>query len=67
MHGGKRDAAIIQLLRHTFTKSLLYRRVDLVTVQQFKGHKRIDSTARYTTPSERHLEVAVARLELEEV
>jgi len=31
------------------------------------GHKRIDSTARYTKPSERDMEVAVSRLELEEV
>jgi len=31
------------------------------------GHKRIDSTAGYTKPSERDMEVAEARLELEEV
>ena len=27
------------------------------------GHKRIDSTARYTKPSERDMELVVARLE----
>jgi hypothetical protein len=31
------------------------------------GHKRVDSTARYTKPSERDLEDAVERLELEEM
>jgi len=49
-----------------FAKSLLDREVDLVTVKHLMGHKRIDSTARYNKPSERDLEVAVARLELEE-
>ena len=55
------------VLRHTFGRSLLDRGVDLVTVQQLMGHKRVDSTARYTKPSERDLEGAVERLELEEV
>jgi integrase/recombinase XerD len=55
------------VLRHTFARSLLDKGVDLVTVQQLMGHKRVDSTARYTKPSERDMEVAVARLELEEV
>jgi len=36
------------LLRHTFARSLLDRGVDLVTVQQLMGHRRVDSTARYT-------------------
>lgn len=55
------------VLRHTFAKSLIDKGVDLVTVQQLMGHQRIDSTARYTKPSKRDLEVAVSRLELEEV
>jgi site-specific recombinase XerD len=55
------------VLRHTFARSLLDKGVDLVTVQQLMGHKRIDSTARYTRPSERDLEAAVATLELEEM
>lgn len=55
------------VLRHTFARSLLDKGVDLVTVQQLMGHKRVDSTARYTRPSERDLEAAVATLELEEM
>jgi hypothetical protein len=31
------------------------------------GHKRIDSTARYTRPGEKDLEKAVEKLELDEV
>lgn len=54
------------VLRHTFARSLLDNGVDLVTVQQLMGHKRLDSTARYTKPSKRDLEEAVARLEIEE-
>jgi len=61
------DGVSPHVLRHTFARSLLDKGVDLVTVQQLMGHKRIDSTARYTKPSERDLEVAVARLELEEI
>ncbi len=55
------------VLRHTFAKSLIDKGVDLVTVKHLMGHKRLDSTARYTKPSRRDLEVAVSRLELEEV
>jgi site-specific recombinase XerD len=53
------------VLRHTFARSLLDKGVDLVTVQQLMGHKRVDSTARYARPGERDLEAAVSRLELE--
>jgi len=52
--------------RHTFGRSLIDRSVDLPTVQNLMGHKRIDSTARYTKPSASDLERAVARLEIEE-
>lgn len=55
------------VLRHTFGRSLLDRGVDLVTVQALMGHKRIDTTARYTKPSQQNLESAVARLEIEEM
>ena len=55
------------VLRHTFGRSLIDRSVDLPTVQNLMGHKRIDSTARYTKPSVSDLERAVARLETEEV
>lgn len=61
------DKVSPHVLRHTFARSLLDKRVDLVTVQQLMGHKRVDSTARYTKPSEKDMEVAVARLELEEL
>lgn len=54
------------ILRHTFGRSLINRGVDLPTVQHLMGHKRIDSTARYTKPSSSDLERAVARLEIEE-
>ena len=40
--------------------------VDLVTVKELMGHNRVDSTARYTKPSEQDLEGAVERLEREE-
>lgn len=55
------------MLRHTFGKGLLDKGVPMVTVQKLMGHKRLDSTARYTQPSERDMEVAVTRLELEEI
>jgi len=63
----KLEGVTPHVLRHTFARSLLDKGVDLVTVQQLMGHKRVDSTARYTKPSERDMEVAVARLELEEL
>ncbi len=55
------------VLRHTFWRSLIDRGVDLVTVKELMGHTRIDSTARYTRLSEKDLEGALARLELEEL
>jgi site-specific recombinase XerD len=54
------------LLRHTFGRSLIDQGVDLVTVKELMGHKRLESTARYTRPSERDLRRAVKRLETEE-
>lgn len=53
-------------LRCTPGRSLLDRGVDLKTVKELMGHKRVDSTARYTKPSERDLEGAEERLEIEE-
>jgi site-specific recombinase XerD len=55
------------VLRHTFGRSLLGRGVELVTAQHLMGLKRVDSTARYTKSSERDLEGAIARQELEEL
>ena len=61
------DEVTPHVLRHTFAKSLIDRGVALVTVQRLMGHKRLDSTARYTQPSKHDLRVAVRRSELEEV
>lgn len=61
------DGVSPHVLRHTFARSLRDKGVDLVTVQHLMGHRRVDSTARYTKSSERDLEVAVSRLELEEL
>jgi site-specific recombinase XerD len=36
-----------------------------VTVARLLGHERLETTTRYTTPSHRHLEQAVAKLERE--
>lgn len=63
----KLDGVTPHVLRHTFAKSLIDKGVDLVTVKHLMGHKRLDSTARYTKPSRRDLEVAVSRLEIEEL
>ncbi|MFV2044553.1 MAG: tyrosine-type recombinase/integrase [Anaerolineales bacterium] len=63
----KLEGVTPHVLRHTFAKSLIDKGVDLVTVKHFMGHKRLDSTARYTKPSKRDLEVAVSRLEIEEI
>jgi hypothetical protein len=39
---------------------------DLVTVSALLGHQRLETTAIYTTPRQRDLEQAVARLEQED-
>ena len=55
------------VLRHTFGRSLVNKNVDLITVMKLMGHRRLDSTARYTQPSKQDLKFAVRRLELEEI
>jgi site-specific recombinase XerD len=50
-------------LRHSFGKHVLDAGEDLVTVARLLGHERLETTARYTTPSHRDLEQAVAKLE----
>jgi hypothetical protein len=42
--------------------NLLRNRVDIVTVAELMGHRRLDTTRLYTLPTERELEDAVARL-----
>jgi site-specific recombinase XerD len=54
-------------LRHSFGKHALDAGVDLVTVSKLLGHTRLDTTARYTTPSEKDLEKAVAKLEFDNI
>lgn len=61
------DGVTPHVLPHSFAKSLIANNVPLVTVQRLLGHRRLDSTSRYTQPSKRDLKVAVSRLELEEV
>jgi integrase/recombinase XerD len=51
------------VLRHTFGKQALDSGADLVTVSNLLGHRRLDTTAIYTQPSEHDKELAVQRLE----
>jgi len=51
------------VLRHSFAKQVLDTGTDLVAVSKLLGHQRLDTTARYTQPTERDLEKAVERLE----
>lgn len=55
-------AASAHTLRHTFGTNLLRNGVDVVTVAELMGHRRLDTTRLYTLPTERDLEDAVARL-----
>ncbi len=49
--------------RHTFPRFLLEQGVDLVTVQNLMGHKKIETTARYGKASSKELSDAVKRLD----
>ena len=50
-------------LRHSFGKHALDAGADLVSVSALLGHQRLETTAIYTTPSQRDLEKVVAKLE----
>jgi len=50
-------------LRHSFGKHALDAGVGLVEVSILLGHQRLETTAIYTTPSQRDLEAAVGKLE----
>jgi site-specific recombinase XerD len=50
-------------LRHTFAKRLLDVGANLVTVASLLGHERIETTARYTQPTDWDLEKAMGLVE----
>jgi integrase/recombinase XerC len=51
------------VLRHTFATRLLREAgADLVAVAEILGHESLNTTARYTRPSESELEAVVERL-----
>ncbi len=52
--------------RHSFATELLRQGVPLTAVGALLGHESLQSTARYTRPSERDLRDAVAKLALED-
>ena len=52
--------------RHTFATELLRKGVPLTAVGALLGHESLQSTARYTQPSEKDLREAVQKLALEE-
>ena len=56
------DGVTPHVLRHTFAKTALDAGANLVEVAALLGHKRLDTTARYTKPGRRDLERTVERL-----
>ncbi|MFL1381710.1 tyrosine-type recombinase/integrase [Nocardiopsis protaetiae] len=61
-----RPALSAHVLRHTFGTNLTRSGVDVVTVAQLMGHKRLETTRRYTLPTQADIEAAVARLPTDE-
>lgn len=57
------DEVTPHTLRHTFAKRLLDAGANLVTVASLLGHERIETTARYTQPTNWDLEKAVGLVE----
>lgn len=52
----------VHTLRHTVATNLLRSGVDIVVLAQVMGHRRLDTTRRYTLPTHADLERAVAKL-----
>src|SRR5215210_7327671 len=59
------EGATPHTLRHSFGKHALDAGADLVSVAALLGHARLETTAVYTTPSQRDLEKVVEQLEQE--
>src|SRR5215216_6106293 len=57
------DDVTPHILRHSFGKHALDAGADLVSVAALLGHERLETTAIYTTPSQRDLEKVVEKLE----
>jgi site-specific recombinase XerD len=60
------EAVTPHTLRHSFGKHTLDAGANLVAVAALLGHQRLETTAIYTTPTQRDLEQAVDRLAAEE-
>jgi integrase/recombinase XerC len=54
------------VLRHTFLTSLVRGRNDLVLVAEIAGHKRLETTRRYTLPTEADRERAIESVVVDE-
>src|SRR3954469_7059602 len=54
-------------LRHSFGQHALDAGADLVSVSALLGHQRLETTAIYTTPSQRDLEKVVEKLEQDDL
>ncbi|WP_435109285.1 tyrosine-type recombinase/integrase [Nocardiopsis synnemataformans] len=61
--GHGHSAISAHVLRHTFGANLARSgKVDLAVISQLMGHKRLETTRRYTLPTQTDLEAAVAHL-----
>jgi integrase/recombinase XerD len=56
------DEVTPHILRHTFCKSLIDARVSIDRVADLAGHESLDTTARYTRPTQMDLQKAVEKL-----
>jgi site-specific recombinase XerD len=59
------DGVTPHILRHTFCKSLIDAGVSIDRVAVLAGHESLDTTARYTRPTQMDLQKAVEKLEWE--